>query len=54
MALAVLLGAAQRRLGDLGAQILGERLIMRETRLGLGAVAVELAGEYGCGHGFAA
>ena len=43
VALAALLGAAQRRLGDVGAQFLGQRAIMRGAGAELVAVGRDLA-----------
>ncbi len=49
MAFAVLFGAAKRGLGDMFAQFLSQRLVMRKTRLGFRALAVECRSENGCG-----
>ena len=51
VAFAVLLRPAERGLGHTGAEFLRELLVVRETGLGLGALAVEFGGEGGGSHG---
>ena len=50
VALAALLGAAQRGLGDVGAQLLGERAIVRGARAELFAVGRDFAVDTRCAH----
>src|SRR3990167_8778285 len=50
MPFAVLLRPTQRGLGDLAAQLVSQRLVVREAGLRLGAFAVEFGGESGRGH----
>ncbi len=53
MAFTVLLAATQRGLGDLGAQFLGQRAVMRGAGLGFGGFGVEGGGKCGGCHCFA-
>ncbi len=50
VALTRFLRPAERGFSNLGAQLVGQRLVVRKPHPGLGAVAVERGGESGCGH----